>query len=81
MDGALLHVREEGWKEVKVIAVSAVDKRDGPQEGEEREARLNLTSYRAGLWEAAIFADQQWAESCRRGLEKARRIVCVDDSI
>ena len=40
---------------------------------------LNRTSYRAGLWDAARFANQQWAEGCRRGLEKAKRVVCVND--
>jgi hypothetical protein len=77
MDGGMVNIRGEGWKEVKIVAVSAVETSD--EGGEEPPVRLNRTSYRAGLWEAARFANQQWAESCRRGLEKARRVVCVSD--
>jgi hypothetical protein len=68
MDGGLVNIRG---------AVSAVDTRDG--DGEEPVVNLQRTSYRAGLWDAARFANQQWAESCRRGLEKAKRVVCVND--
>lgn len=77
MDGCMIHVRDEGWKEVKVVAVSAVETLPG--DGAEAEVSLNRTSYRAGLWDAASFAQQQWAEGCRRGLEKAERVICVSD--
>lgn len=77
MDGGMINIREEGWKEVKVVAVSAIEMSD--EGGEEPTVSLNRTTYRAGLWEAARFANQQWAESCRRGLEKAKRVVCVSD--
>jgi hypothetical protein len=77
MDGAMVNIREEGWKEVKIVAVSAVETREG--DGEEPVVDLKRTSYRAGLWDAASFANQQWAEGCRRGLEKAKGVVCVND--
>lgn len=72
VDGVMLHLIEEGWKEVKVAAISAV---------EETESGVQLTqhSYRAGLWEAATFGTHLWAEACRRGLERARTVVCVND--
>ena len=35
-------------------------------------------SYRAGLWDAKTFTNHYWAESYRRGVEKAR-IVCIND--
>lgn len=79
LDGALINIREEGWKEVKVAAISAVEV-EKPQEGdEENEVRLSQHSYRAGLWEAKEFAKHQWAEACRRGLEKAKKVVSVND--
>ena len=31
------------------------------------------------MWEAKEFAQQQWAEGCRRGLERAKQIVSVND--
>jgi hypothetical protein len=82
MDGAMIHLREEGWKEVKTVAISALEPEDGvadePASGQGR-GRLTRHSYRAGLWPAAVFTNQQWAEATRRGLEKARRIVSVND--
>ena len=79
MDGVMVNVREEGWKEVKVAAISAVESEVVGQEGKDPEVHLNQHSYRAGLWEAATFANQQWAEACRRGLEKAQQVVSIND--
>jgi hypothetical protein len=81
MDGAMINVRGEGWKEVKTAAIAAVVPRP-PTAGDGPEAplvQLIKLSYRSGLWEAASFADQQWAEASRRGVEKAKRVVCVND--
>lgn len=76
-DGVMIHLREEGWKEVKIMSVSAVRSLD---EGKaEEEQRLENHSYRAGLWDAKTFTNHYWAESCRRGVEKAKQIVCISD--
>jgi hypothetical protein len=79
IDGVMVNIKEEGWKEVKVTSVSAVELREVGEGEETREIRLSKHSYRAGLWEAKEFAKHQWAEGCRRGLEKAKKIVCVSD--
>lgn len=78
-DGAMINIRGEGWKEVKTVTISAVEAEVGLERDEEKEIHLTRHSYRAGLWEAKDFAKQQWAEGCRRGLEKARQIVSVND--
>jgi hypothetical protein len=78
-DGAMINVRDEGWKEVKIATISAVETEVQIERDEEKEIRLTQHSYRAGLWGAEEFAKQQWAEGCRRGLEKAREIVGVAD--
>lgn len=78
LDGVMINVRGEGWKEVKVASISAVEAVKG-EPGEEPKVQLSRHSYRAGLWEAATFAKQQWAEACRRGVAKARQVVCVSD--
>jgi hypothetical protein len=78
MDGALVNIRGEGWKEVKTVSVSAVERVTNEETGE-IEVHLSAHSYRAGLWEAKEFAQQQWAEGCRRGLERAKQIVSVND--
>jgi hypothetical protein len=77
MDGALVNIRGEGWKEVKTVSVSAVETVTDEETGE-IEVHLRKHSYRAGLWEAKEFAQQQWAEGCRRGLERAKQIVSVN---
>jgi len=78
LDGVMLHLREEGWKEVKVASFSVVEVQ-GENEKGEPQVHLTQHSYRAGLWEAAVFAKQQWAEGWRRGISKAKRIVSVCD--
>jgi hypothetical protein len=77
-DGVLIHLRDEGWKEVKVMSVSAVRTRD-EQADDTQEQRLEKHSYRAGLWDAKTFTNHYWAESYRRGVEKAKQIVCISD--
>jgi len=71
-DGVMLHVRNEGWKEVKVASISAVEQ---TSEG----VTLTQHSYRAGLWEAAVYGRHLWAEAYCRGLERAQQVVCVND--
>lgn len=81
-DGVLIHVRDEGWKEVKVMSVSAVlpctesDRADVPGKS---AVTLTQHSYRAGLWDATTFTSHHWAEACRRGVDQARTVVCVSD--
>jgi hypothetical protein len=81
-DGVLIRLRQEGFKEVKTVAVSAVEQVMDAQTGEprvHRGAHWARHSYRAGLWDAPTFANQLWAEACRRGVEKAKRVVSVND--
>lgn len=78
IDGVMVNLLEEGWKEVKLSAISAVEPTVDEVTGE-IEVRLTHHSYRAGLWEAPTFAKHLWAESCRRGLEKAKHLMSVND--
>ena len=77
-DGVFIRLRHEGWKEVKTVAISAVETRIEPVSGAV-EAQLTHHSYRAGLWEATTFANHLWLEASRRGLEKAKLVVSVND--
>lgn len=79
LDGAMVNIVGEGWKEVKVATVAAVQPSPTARGETEPEMHLSQISYRAGLWEAKEFAKQQWAEGCRRGLEKAKQLVSVND--
>lgn len=78
MDGALINLIEEGWKEVKTVTISAVHHEVDGLNGKIR-TRLTQHSYRAGLWNAAEFSTQQWAEACRRGVERASYLSSVND--
>jgi hypothetical protein len=77
-DGALIHIRHEGWKEVKIATVSAVTHAVDEQD-KSWTTHLSHHSYRARLWEAADFCRQQWAEACRRGVEKATYLSSIND--
>jgi hypothetical protein len=77
-DGVMVNIRDEGWKEVKLVRVAAVEQQVNPVSGQ-AEVKLSQQSYRAGLWDAATFATQQWAETERRGIPKAKRLACVAD--
>jgi hypothetical protein len=77
-DGVMINLIDEGWKEVKAVSISAV-RRTVDEESGEIEVNLSHHSYRAGLWDAATFTNHHWAEACRRGLEKAKTVVCISD--
>lgn len=77
-DGVMIHLREEGWKEVKVMSVSAVTSPDERADNGD-EPQLEKHSYRAGLWDAKTFTNHYWAESYRRGVDKAKQVVCISD--
>ena len=78
MDGAMVNIRHEGWKEVKAVAVSAVGHQIEAVTGKVT-THLSDHSYRAGLWDATEFGQQQWAEACGRGVEKANYLSSVND--
>ena len=88
-DGAMVLVRAEGWKEVKLVAVSAVTVKTAGERARHtpRPSRragdplvaLSDHSYQAGLWEADTMALHQYAEGLRRGLDQAAPLSSVND--
>jgi hypothetical protein len=79
LDGTTINVVGEGWREVRLATISAVEEVVQLERDEEQAVRLTRHSYRAGLWEVKECAQQQWAEGCRRGLERVKRLVAVAD--
>jgi hypothetical protein len=77
MDGVMVNTTE-GWREVKTVAVSEVERLKEP-EPDGTLVRLVDHSYRAGFWEAKEFAGVQYAEAKRRGAEWAKRLTSVND--
>ena len=78
-DGVMVNVRDEGWKEVKVVAISAVERGKSETEEDGAGPKLSRHSYRARLCDAKTFTNHHWAEACRRGLEKAEQVLCISD--
>jgi hypothetical protein len=88
-DGAMVLLREEGWKEVKLTAISEVQVKVArePATTQERPTRraqdprvhLGRHSYQAGLWEADTMAWHQYAEALRRGLDHCQRLSSTND--
>lgn len=86
-DGAMMLVREEGWKEVKVVAISEVHtqpasaRQSGPPSRRDADPLVSLSqhSYQAGLWDADTMAPYQYAEGVRRGLDYCPKRSSVND--
>ena len=82
MDGAMVHVRTEGWKELKVGSVFEVallptrDKHTG--DGLDL-AHAVATSYVAHLGGPEVFGQAVWAEARRRQWTRAKETVAVGD--
>lgn len=70
VDGSLIHLRQEGWREVKVLAI-----------GERQADRAGLTnlSYSATLGTVEAFGDEVLGELGRRGIPHAADVVTVND--
>ena len=47
----------------------------------EDELCLTKHSYRVGFWDAKSIANHYWAESYRRGVEKTKQIVYINDGV
>jgi hypothetical protein len=86
-DGAMMRVREEGWKEVKVVAVSEVQVQPATARKNEPPGRrtddplveLSQHSYQAGLWDADTMAKYQYAEGLRRRIDLCSKLSSVND--
>jgi hypothetical protein len=74
MDGWMVHIRGEGWKECKIGAVYDVvlEERPDPQTGDKVErARASRIGYTAVLGEVTRFAPALWALAVERRVPEA----------
>jgi hypothetical protein len=74
MDGTMIHIRGEGWKELKVGCVFDVEERPtlDPETGDREDlAHAVNNSYVAHLGGPELFGQKLWAEAARRGWERA----------
>ena len=82
MDGALIHIREEGWKDVKlgVVFDVAVQPTLDPQTDEIHNlAQAVHNSYVAHLGGPEVLGELAWTEARRRGWEQAQDTVVLGD--
>ena len=86
-DGVMILVRQEGWKEVKVTAISQVEVRSAGERtvqtgrrGDDPLIHLHHSSYQAGLWDADTMAKYQYAEGLRRGLQNCPILSSANDA-
>lgn len=82
MDGAMVNIREEGWKEFKVGTVYQIEKRPNrdPITGEWAQVACAVNnSYVAHLGDAQGFAPLIWSEAQSRGWENARHTQTIGD--
>jgi hypothetical protein len=88
-DGGMVHIRDEGWKEIKMIVVSSVrSKKDTeltpPSDSRryapyEPQLMIENHSYQAGLWEADKAGQHQYLEALRRGVPECFKVSAVAD--
>lgn len=76
-DGTMILVRGEGWKEVKLTVISAVELDESDTE---RGVTLSRHSCQMGLWDADTMARYQYLEGLRRGLWDCEKLSSVNDA-
>ncbi len=82
MDGGMVHIREEGWKELKVGCVFAIQQQPTRDKhtGESVElAHAVANTYVAHLGGPTVFGDLLWAEARQRRWMHARETVVLGD--
>ena len=82
MDGSMIHIRGEGWKELKIGCVFEVEvrpTRDRETGDREDVAHAVNNSYRAHLGGPEHFGEAVWAEARQRGWERAIDTQVIGD--
>jgi len=82
MDGTVIHIRDEGWKEIKEGCVFEIEMRPTVDEvtGDVIElAHAAKNSYVAYLGGPEHFGELLWAEAHRRGWEQSRETQVLGD--
>jgi hypothetical protein len=88
-DGGMVHVRDEGWKEVKLVAISGVRPKNETEKGAHPDGRrykpyepqmmLERHSYQAGLWDANEMGRHQYLEGQRRAISACPKVSSAND--
>ena len=82
LDGTMIHVRGEGWKELKVGCIFEVEPRtvkDKPTGEAITVGHAVRSSYVGYLGGPEVFGERLWAEACRRGWERVAETEVIGD--
>ena len=82
LDGAMVHIRAEGWKELKVGCIFEIKVKSAldPQTGDRIDvAQAYRNSYVAHLGGPDVFGQAVWAEARRRGWTRAGDTIALGD--
>jgi len=82
MDGGMVHIREEGWKELKVGCVFEIEMRKGYDEHSQAEVELGhavKNAYVAHLGGPEAFGWKMWAKAHQRGWLYAQDTISIGD--
>jgi hypothetical protein len=82
MDGTMIHVREEGWKELKVGSVFEIEKRKRKDEETKEEIEIGhavKNGYVAHLGGPEVFGQKMWAEARDRQWMQAEDSIVIGD--
>jgi len=83
MDGTMMHIRKEGWKELKVGSVFEIEvRKEWVEESETFEDRAHAVnnSYGAHLGGPEAFGRALWSEAVRRRVPQAQDSVVIGDA-
>lgn len=88
-DGGFVRVRDEGWKEVKLVTISAVRPKKETEKGAHPDGRrykpyepqmmLEKHSYQAGLWDAKEMGRHQYLEGLKRDIPNCPQVSSPND--
>lgn len=88
-DGGFVHVRGQGWKEVKLVTISSVRPKKETEKGGHPDGRrykpyepqmmLEKHSYQAGWWPANKMGQHQYLEGLRRDLPHCLKVSSPND--
>ncbi len=88
-DGGFVLVREEGWKEVKMVTISQVRPKKETEKGNHPDGRrykpyepqmmLENHSYQAGFWVADEMGQHQYLEGLRRAIPDCPKVSSPND--
>ena len=82
MDGAMVHIRDEGWKELKIGCVFEIEEEwlfDEDTQEMRPQARATDNTYVAHLGSPQPFGQMMWAEAQQRGWEQSYDTQIVAD--